>query len=222
MAARVIPPEDPALPLEDRIARELEEDIIFGRLEPGSRLREDALLERFGGTRHSVRQALARLERAGIVSHERNRGASVRTFSPDEVRQVYEVREMLQRQAALAIPLPADPALLDRLEAINADYGACIRDMNLRGIHEMNDAFHDALFSACANPYLRGLVREYMDLTLAIRAKNLADPDLLQVSLQQHRLMIRYLRGTDSWLLAELCVEHIRPSKERYLAVVEG
>ena len=39
---------------EEQVARELEEDIIFGRLQPGVRLREDALLERFGSTRHFI------------------------------------------------------------------------------------------------------------------------------------------------------------------------
>lgn len=203
--------------LEDRVARELEEDIIFGRLQPGTRLREDALLERFGGTRHFIRQALAQLERAGIVSHERNRGAKVRSFSSTEVHQVYEVRELLQRQAAMHIPLPAPAGMIGRLQEINADYGACIATSNLRGIHERNDRFHEVLFAGCDNPYLCALVREYMDLTLAIRAKNLADPRLLRVSVDQHDLMIKYLRGTDNWVLAELCVDHVRPSKQQYL-----
>ena len=63
--------------IEDRMVRELEEDIIFGRLKPGARLTEDALLERFGGTRHYVRRALGRLEKLGIVMLRRNRGAAV-------------------------------------------------------------------------------------------------------------------------------------------------
>ena len=204
-------------PLEEVIAQELEEDIIFGRLQPGERLREDALLERFGGTRHFIRQALARLGQTGIVVIERNRGASVRKFSPSEVLQVYEVREMLLRQAAFRIPLPVAPKLADHLTEINDGYGRCIAEGNLRGVHELNDLFHEELFSACPNMYLRKLVRDYMDLTLAIRATNLANPELLKVSIEHHRLMIRYLQETDSWVLAELCVDHVRPSKEQYL-----
>src|SRR5688572_18239602 len=83
------------------IARALEEDIIFGRLAPGTRLTEDALLSRFAVTRHFARQALVQLEAMGIVSRERNKGATVRSLSPREVREIYEVRELLQRQAAL-------------------------------------------------------------------------------------------------------------------------
>lgn len=203
--------------IEDKIARDLEEDIIFGRLQPGARLREDALLERFGGTRHLIRAALAKLGQTGIVIIERNRGAAVRRFEPDEVLQVYEVREMLLRQAALRIPLPANPDLIDQLSEINSDYRQCIAENNLRGVHELNDTFHAVMISACPNAYLRDLVQKYTDLTLAIRATNLANPELLKASFEHHHLMIQYMKGTDNWLLAELCAVHVRASKELYL-----
>tara|TARA_B110000046_G_scaffold8622_1_gene8749 strand:- start:116 stop:781 length:666 start_codon:yes stop_codon:yes gene_type:complete len=210
------------IPLDERVARELEEDIIFGRLQPGERLREGALLERFGGTRHFMRQSLARLERSGIVVLERNKGAMVRTFSAEEVGHIYEVREMLHRRAALCTPLPASEELIEELKAINDEYCACIAANDLRGIHETNDAFHKAQLSACTNPYLRELIFEYMDITLAIRAKNLANPARLKESIEHHRLIIKYLQGTDSWMLAELSVDHIKPSKKIYIEVIKN
>src|SRR3984893_15521487 len=87
------------------VIRRLEEDIIFGRFAPGSRLVEDTLMGRYGDRRHFVRQALFQLERQGIVLREKNVGATVRFYSGEEVRQIYEVREMLTRQAALMIAL---------------------------------------------------------------------------------------------------------------------
>ena len=112
-------PDDP---LAAQIARALEEEIVFGRLKPGQKLREEELAERFAGSRHQVREALARLGRIGIVTKERNRGVSVRRFSASEVRQIYEVREILQRQAALRIPLPVDDAIIVELLKIHEAY----------------------------------------------------------------------------------------------------
>jgi DNA-binding GntR family transcriptional regulator len=89
------------------VIRRLEEDIIFGRFAPGSRLVEDTLMTRYGASRHFVRQGLFQLERQGIVLREKNIGATVRFYSAEEVRHIYEVREMLTRQAALMIALPA-------------------------------------------------------------------------------------------------------------------
>jgi DNA-binding GntR family transcriptional regulator len=200
------------------IQRRIEEDIIFGRLAPGSRLVEDTLMARYGASRHYVRQALVQLERLGIVRREKNVGATVRSYSPDEVRQIYEVREMLTRQAALQIPLPAPADLVARLKEIQADYARHAEAGDLRGMHETNDAFHLVLFSGCGNPYLVQTLQDYMGLTLPMRAKNLADREGLLISLRQHDIMIELLQGADSWALAQLCVDHMQYSKADYLA----
>jgi DNA-binding GntR family transcriptional regulator len=200
------------------IVKRLEEDIIFGRLSPGARLVEDNLMARYGASRHFVRQALVQLEHTGIVQREKNVGATVRSYSADEVRQIYEVREMLTRQAALMIRLPAPVALLEQLEALQAGYTANAEKGDLRGIHDANDAFHVALFTACGNPYLVRSLQDYMGLTLPMRAKNLADRDGLRLSIDQHNVMIALLRGHDNWALSQLCVQHMHASKADYLA----
>jgi len=202
---------------QSEIVRRIEEDIIFGRFAPGSRLVEDVLMAHYGASRHFIRQALAQLERTGIVRREKNVGATVCSYSAEEVRQIYEVREMLTRQAALLIPLPAPAALIEDLQAVQARYAQYAEAGDLRGIHETNDAFHLLLFSACGNPYLVKSLQDYMGLTLPMRAKNLADRDGLDLSRRQHDLMIELLRGRDNWALAQLCIAHMEPSKADYL-----
>jgi DNA-binding GntR family transcriptional regulator len=199
------------------VIRRIEEDIIFGRFAPGSRLVEDTLMARYRATRHSVRQGLFQLERQGIVLREKNIGATVRFYSSDEVRQIYEVREMLTRQTALMIPLPASDALVEELMVLQERYCSCADGEDLRGIHEANDAFHLALFSACGNQYLVQSVQSYMNLTLPMRAKNLADREGLRISRGHHESMIELVKGRDSWALAQLCVEHMQYSKVDYL-----
>lgn len=199
------------------VLRRLEDDIIFGRFAPGARLVEDNLMARYGASRHYIRQALVQLERTGVVRREKNVGAAVCAYSALEVAQIYQVREMLTRQAALAIPLPAPPDLIARLKEIQAEYCRHADAGNLRGIHETNDLFHLTLFSGCGNPYLVRTLQDYMGLTLLMRAKNLADREGLQLSRRQHDIMIELLLGTDRWALAQLCVDHMQYSKADYL-----
>ncbi len=202
------------------IVRALEEDIIFGRLAPGTRLTEDALLARFPVTRHFVRQALFQLERMGIVIRERNKGATVRSLTPAEVQEIYAVRELVQRQAALWIPLPAPDTLIEGLTAIHHEYGRHAKQGYLRGVHEANDRFHLTLFGACGNRYLVQTIENYMRLSLPVRANSMSNAELLRISHEQHRLMIEMLKGGDNWVLAQLCVDHLQPSKLRYLGRV--
>lgn len=206
---------------EADVVRALEEDIIFGRVEPGARLVEDALLARFPVSRHTIRQALYQLEKLGVVTRERNKGAMVRRLLSDEVRQIYEVRELLQRQAALMIPLPASEALIKELMEIHRVYSAHVDSGYLRGIHEANDLFHLTMFSACGNDYLVSSIEHYMRLSLPVRANSLADREKLEVSRQHHWFMIEAMMKKDSWVLAQLCVDHLQPSKMFYLQEIE-
>jgi DNA-binding GntR family transcriptional regulator len=198
----------------------LEDDIIFGRLPPGQRLVEDTLMTRFAVTRHTIRQALVELERIGIVVRERHIGAAVRAFGREEVLQMYEVREVLQRQAALMISLPVNHSLIEKLTAINQEFATERSRGNLRGVHENNDRFHLLLFGACGNAYLVRSIAYYMAASLPMRAKTLGDDAAFATSLRQHDIMIAMLQQTDRWALSQLCVEHIWPSKRDYLAKI--
>jgi DNA-binding GntR family transcriptional regulator len=214
--------KDEADPAAEQIARAIEKDIFAGRLEPGEKLREEDLAERFGASRHHVREGLARLIRAGIIVKERNKGASVRRFGLDELRQIYEIREILQRQAALRIPLPAEAAAIHRLTLINEAFEAAASQADFRRIHELNDQFHTELFGLCDNDLLVSLIKTYMDLTYAVRGAAFGNPKNLEKSRTQHRIMIQLLSGSDSWALAQICVDHIQITKDQYLAAIRG
>ena len=204
---------------DDRgVVTAIEDDIIFGVLAPGTRLTEDGLMARFGVTRHFIRQALLELERTGIVVRERNIGATVRRYGADEVREIYQVREFLQRQAALMVPYPAPPGLVTQLQMLNGRYRESQQAGDLRAVHVANDLFHLALFGACGNRYLVHSIRDCMNLSLPMRAKSLADPEAFRVSERQHCIMIELLGDMDRWALAQLCVDHVQPSKQAYLA----
>ena len=200
------------------IAKVLGEDIIFGRLAPATRLTEDNLIARFNATRHFVRQALAELERTGIVVREKNKGVTVRSLSPREVSQIYEVRELLQRQAALRIPLPAPTAVTEELERLHEEYASHLDAQNFSGVHEANDAFHLTMFAACGNTYLVESIKHYMWLSLPVRAKRTLDYAHALASKRDHFMIIQLLKGTDSWSLAQLCVDHLQDAKIAYLS----
>ena len=134
-------------------------------------------MARYGASRHFVRQALVPArERQGIVLREKNIGATVRFYSsrrgPPDLRGAGDADP-----AGGADDRPAGADEPDRAtdRHCRQHYCASADAQDLRGIHEANDAFHVALFSACGNPYLVRSLQDYMNLTLPMRAKNLAD-----------------------------------------------
>ena len=163
-----------------------------------------------------MRAALTLLERKGIVSKARNKGYSVRSFSAAEVEEIYELREILQRQAALRIALPAAPETLETLTRLELDYERAVEVGDVHRIHAANDVFHTALFSLCNNARLAELVRHHMDLSYLIRG-NAFEREHCLVAIREHRLMLTLLASRDSWSLAQACVDHMQYSKDQYL-----
>ena len=79
------------------IYRALRRAIIEQALEPGAKLPEDAIGERFGASRTIVRHALGQLAAEGLVELRRNRGAAVATPSWDQARDIFDVRIAMER-----------------------------------------------------------------------------------------------------------------------------
>jgi len=84
----------------DDLARELQAEIVTGRIPLGARLRQEDLAARFGVSRTPVREALRQLQAIGLVEQLGHRGALVRRFSAEECRNVYLVRAELEGLAA--------------------------------------------------------------------------------------------------------------------------
>ena len=201
------------------VVRALEFDILFGRLRPRERLVEDALMRRFGAKRHIVRQALAELGRMGIVTRAPHRGGAVRDFSAEEVEEICELRELLQRRAAQRIPLPASAQLIATLERLQRRHDRAVASRDPRAIDKVNEEFHDTLFGACGNAHLVSAISQYAYLSRAMRLYPLVDAELLETLRGEHWAMIEALRGSDRRALMRLVVDHIQHSKAIYLAV---
>lgn len=199
-----------------QVAEQVREDILFGRVLPRERLVEDDLIARLGATRHAVRTALQALVRDGLVVHLPNRGAQVRDFSAEEVEEITAMREWLHAEAARRLRLPAPPALLHRLEALQAAHAHAVAAGDVSRTHRENEAFHAALFGACGNRYLAASIGHHARLSLPFRCHALADPQLAELARDEHAAMLDAIRAGDRDALVRLCVGHTRFAKRTY------
>lgn len=200
-----------------QVVEQLEEDIVFGRLRPRERLVEEELVERFGVKRHIIRQGLLELERVGVVVRLRGKGARVCEFTPEEVGQLYAVRELLEERAANQIPLPADKDLIKDLMAIHRAYGKAVDQGDLKTIYRANIRFHQVLFAACGNPYLSEAINLFAMKANVIRFYVGRDPKMFSGSRDQHEQMIEALKNGDREKLLDLCIRHLQPSPRAYI-----
>jgi DNA-binding GntR family transcriptional regulator len=204
------------------IVRALEEQIVLGWLMPRERLLEDRLTAEFSCKKHIAREAIAELERMGLVERIPNKGAAVRLLGADEVRQVYSVREALETLAAEQIPLPAPPEFIDLLTRIQTRHSEAVEANDHRAAFRANMAFHDALFGACGNPYLVEVIRSAAQKVHGARFFTAASKPHLLRARDEHWAMIEALRIGDRQKLVNLCRDHLGPSRETYLSAVQA
>jgi len=102
--------------LVGKIAVEVARDIIEERVNPGGDLNSFELAKRFGTSRTPVREALLLLEKQGMVEVPPRRRPRATTFSPQTVREIYELRGELYALVAQHIAARADDTALQTLD----------------------------------------------------------------------------------------------------------
>jgi len=186
-------------------------DIIIGRLRPREHLVEDDIMEKFGASRHTVRAVLANLEQMGLITRRPNKGAVVRDFSVEQVEEIYEVRMILQAEAASRLPLPADKKTIADLRAIHDDYCKALDAGRLIDVNVLNDAFHRRIWLTCPNKYLAATIEKLWVETTGIRWYGVGDMQLLSHSRTDHQQMIEQMESGDRESFVALSVHHILP-----------
>ncbi|RMD90053.1 MAG: GntR family transcriptional regulator [Alphaproteobacteria bacterium] len=135
----------------DRVHSEIADAILEQRLRPGTKLGEQMLSDIFGVNRPVVRRALMRLSYDRLVEIRPHRGAYVASPTPDEARQVFEARRVVEEWVVRACVTRADETALQRLvrhceiEAAAAEAGDRVRWIRLSG------EFHIELARAAGN-----------------------------------------------------------------------
>jgi DNA-binding GntR family transcriptional regulator len=132
----------------------LSREILSGRTAPGERLVEEQLTRRLGISRAPLREALRLLAQQGLVEHIPRRGVRVATLSDDDVRELYEVRDVLERHAVACIPPGADlSAVRAALEVMRKSTEAGDRP----AIADAHRHFHVAVVALGGNRQLSAL-----------------------------------------------------------------
>jgi DNA-binding GntR family transcriptional regulator len=205
----------------EQILSAIEEDIVFGVLPPQSRLIEERLAERFDAKRHVIREVFTSLEDLGLVRRVPNRGAIVAELTPAEVREIYDMREMLETGAALRTRLPVPKAITDAMTQIQERHAAAVKGEDFRAVFHLNIEFHRTQFSACENRHLIQTIDDYARKAHLIRAIKYGDAEHMKRVVAQHWAIIEAMKKRDQEKLVELVRQHLPGSPEEYIRSYE-
>jgi DNA-binding GntR family transcriptional regulator len=203
-----------ARPLDNRTLWEqvrdrLREDILAGRLDPGTELSEVALAREFGTSRGPLREALGRLAAEGLVTITPRRGAVVTQLSRQEFLDAYQVREALETLAIrLAVPLISDIEVAHLRELCEL-MGRAARDDEVHVFFDTNNSFHEALVRGSRNDKLHEVHRMLVGQMVPYLPRSLELRGSLQQSVAEHEAILAAIEARDPERAAELLAEHI-------------
>lgn len=203
-----------ARPLDNRTLWEqvrdrLREDILAGRLEPGTELSEVALARDFGISRGPLREALGRLASEGLVTVTPRRGAVVTQLSRQEFIDAYQVREALETLAVrLAVPQISDAEVAHLWELCELMARAA-RENQVRLFFDTNNSFHEALVRGSRNQKLHEVHRMLVGQMVPYLPRSLELRGNLEQSVAEHEAILAAIEARDADRAAELLAEHI-------------
>jgi DNA-binding GntR family transcriptional regulator len=206
------------LTVAEQVADTLREAIAEGSLKAGTPLRQDELAARFGFSRMPIRDALRQLEAEGLVSIHPTRGAAVARMDAAEISEIYAIRELLEGEA-LRLSCP-------RLSGENLDGAEAVLDQidaepNVGRWGLLNRAFHLALYSACGNARLLGLIdaqHNAADRYVRILLSNL---DYRARSQSEHREILAACRKRDEREALRWLKQHLRDGSETLVRAIK-
>jgi DNA-binding GntR family transcriptional regulator len=200
-------------PLSDRVTANIRALILDGELEPGVRIGQESLAERFGTSRIPVRDALRQLESEGLVILVPNSSARVAKLDVAELLEIYKIRERIEPLAlAESIPQMTD----DDIAALERATNEIERTVDSDVFLGLDREFHLSSYRAATMPLLKELVERFWNTTQHYRrayTKMVWQQGNWVINFE-HRLLMEAIKRRDVTDAGQILMMHIRRTRQ--------
>lgn len=205
MSAKV----DELIPLRDVVFKKLRRAILLEELKAGERLTEIRLADRLGVSRTPIREAMRKLELEGLVVMVPRRGAVVAKISEKNLRDVLEIRRVLDMLCArLACERMSEEAK-EKLSTACQDFEEAVKSGDLRDVAQKDVALHNIIIEATGNLTLQQMLDNLAEQMYRYRVKYLKDDSQYQTLSREHRAICKSIMSGDQDTAVRLAKEHI-------------
>jgi DNA-binding GntR family transcriptional regulator len=200
--------------LKDAVYAQILEKILDGTLPAGYQLREGELAARFGVSKTPLRDALVRLQADGLVSIPPYRSAVVVGYSHQDLREIYEVRELLEGACARDAALTISTGDLAELSQLMRDSATCIVGGEVRPEREEDlaaliDRFDVIMYAQCRNRRINEMVANIRNHILRIGRLTTRIPGRMVKSVREHQVIYEAIVQRDGGAAETAMRRHI-------------
>jgi DNA-binding GntR family transcriptional regulator len=203
--------------LHDLVVEHLQNLIIEGALEPGSKLNEREVCERLGISRTPLREAMKVLASEGLIEIVPNRGAFVSKMDETEIKETFELMSGLEAMSGELAAERISPSEIADIKALHAAMLVCRAENDLPGYYSRNQAIHNKINEAAGNSVLRQVYLSVNRRLLALRFKSNFREDKWDRAVKEHEAMIQALEAHDGKRLAAILRQHLLDKRDSVL-----
>jgi DNA-binding GntR family transcriptional regulator len=188
--------------------------IVQGYFRPGARLVERTLCDELGVSRTVVREVLRHLETEGLVEIIARQGPIVARLDPDQVAETYELRGLLEANAARACAEQSTPELVARLRGLRKTIEDAFAKNDLPRVLEYTELFYDAMFEGAQKHVSLSVVKTLNARINRLRALTIATPGRGDESNQEMNALLDAIERRDGEAAAAASAAHIKRAGE--------
>ena len=188
--------------------------IVDGRVVPGQRLKEEELAQQLGISRTPVREALLVLQTEGLVEASPNRGATVRSYEVSDLADMYELRALLEGNAASRAATRIDAAALESLHESCARFETLVGGSDVTRLVAENALFHETILAAADSERLADMVRQVVAMPLVYKSYIWYSPEQAAASYHSHRQLTNALERRDPSRAEFIMREHVYEARD--------
>ncbi len=190
------------------LADQIREMIVTGTLALGEQLSENTIADQLGVSRTPVRDAFARLQAERLVEIRPQRGTFVFHYDETELREICELREVLET-GALRVALGRDRAALQAALWAQVEAAEQAADRSARAYQAYDTAFHETLVAASDNRELREAYARISGRVRAVRFRLTSTVEQVATSQRRHREIVTAMADGDDTAATALLGEHV-------------
>ena len=188
---------------------EIRKKILSQQLSANTRLKEDEWAGKIEVSRMAIREALNRLLGEGIVTVGEKGGYFVKPITLADVKQIREMREILEIGALKLSYKKITPADIKQLEAICDDFSLMVKQGYYNGACEADIKFHETLIKCAQNDKLTLLyMSSHIPLFNEKLGKALTEFDDYEITDKEHRQIVKALKAKNLKLAEQTMLAH--------------
>lgn len=197
-----------------RSVEKLRSAIIAGIFKPGDKLVESELCELLGVSRPSVREALRSLEAERLIDIVPNRGPQIPVLTWEQATQIYDVRTLLEGEAAALAAERATEADVSALRASLAAFRRAVRAEDMSGEVATTANFYDEMLRICGNEVIAVILRSLLARINFLRSRSMSVSGRANISYKEMKAIVDAIEAKDRSAARRAAAYHVAQAHE--------